>query len=255
MQVFYFGVDISSSPYVILQPIFSKEAPMHEEKLLMDMFMNPEKVPHFVSYAFLASIFLIIVALIVRSSMKLVPTGVQNFMESIIEALLNLCEENIGHHWARPLFPLIGTLFLFILVSNFMGLIPGFSSPTSNINTNAAMAIPVFLATHFYGIRVHGLRYLNHFLGPIRSIVALPLMILMFVIEFIGHLARPLTLSVRLFGNMSAKHYILGVLGILSPAVIPVAILVLGVLVSVIQAFVFTLLTALYLAGAVEEAH
>ena len=136
-----------------------------------------------------------------------------------------------------------------------MGLIPGFMSPTSNINTNAAMALPVFLATHFYGIRVHGFGYLKHFLGPIRNIFALPLMVLMFVIEFIGHIARPLTLSVRLFGNMSAKHYIIGVLGILSPAVIPVAILVLGVLVSVIQAFVFTLLTALYLAGAVEEAH
>jgi F-type H+-transporting ATPase subunit a len=176
-------------------------------------------------------------------------------MESIMEALLNLCEENIGHHWAKPLFPLIATLALFIALCNFMGLIPGFISPTGNINTNAAMAIPVFLATHVYGIRVHGFGYIKHFLGPIRSILALPLMLLMFIIEFIGHLARPLTLSVRLFGNMSAKHYILLVLGILSPAIVPVAILVLGVLVSIIQAFVFTLLTALYLAGAVEEAH
>ncbi len=228
---------------------------MHEEKLLMDIFFNPEVVPHYVSYAFLASILLIVLALIVRSSLKLVPKGTQNVVETIIEALLNLAEENIGHHWARPLFPLIATLALFIATCNFMGLIPGFSSPTSNINTNAAMAIPVFLATHVYGIWVHGFGYIKHFLGPIRSIFALPLMILMFVIEFIGHIARPLTLSVRLFGNMSAKHYILGVLGILAPAVVPVAILVLGVLVSVIQAFVFTLLTALYLAGAVEEAH
>ncbi len=228
---------------------------MHEEKLLMDIFFNPEVVPHYVSYAFLASILLIVLALIVRSSLKLVPTGTQNVVETIIEALLNLAEENIGHHWARPLFPLIATLALFIATCNFMGLIPGFASPTSNINTNAAMAIPVFLATHVYGIWVHGFGYIKHFLGPIRSIMALPLMILMFVIEFIGHIARPLTLSVRLFGNMSAKHYIIGVLGILAPAVVPVAILVLGVLVSVIQAFVFTLLTALYLAGAVEEAH
>lgn len=228
---------------------------MHEEKLLMDIFINPEMVPHYVSYAFLASAILIITALMVRSSLKLVPTGIQNFMETIVEAVLNLSEENIGHHWGKPLFPLLGTLALFIGVCNFMGLIPGFSSPTSNINTNAAMAIPIFLATHFYGIRVHGFSYLKHFLGPIRSIAALPLMILMFVIEAIGHIARPLTLSVRLFGNMSAKHYILMVLGILSPAVVPVAILVLGVLVSVIQAFVFTLLAALYLAGAVEEAH
>jgi F-type H+-transporting ATPase subunit a len=228
---------------------------MHEEKLLMDIFINPETVPHFVSYAVLASVLLIVVSLIVRSSIKLVPRGTQNFMETIAEAILNLCEENIGHHWARHLFPLIATIALFIVICNFMGLIPGFFCPTSNINTNAAMAIPVFLATHIYGMRVHGFGYINHFLGPIRSILALPLMLLMFVIEFIGHLARPLTLSVRLFGNMIAKHYIIGVLAILSPAILPVAILVLGVLVSVIQAFVFTLLSALYLAGAVEEAH
>jgi F-type H+-transporting ATPase subunit a len=228
---------------------------MHEEKLLLDILINPETVPHYVSYAFLASLFLIVVALIVRSSLKLIPTGTQNVMESIVEAILNLCEENIGHHWARPMFPFVATIGLFITVCNFFGLIPGFACPTMNINTNAAMAIPVFIATHIYGVRVHGVKYINHFLGPIRSIMALPLMILMFIIEFIGHLARPLTLSVRLFGNMSAKHYILAVLAILSPAVIPTAILVLGVLVCVIQAFVFTLLSALYLAGAVEEAH
>lgn len=228
---------------------------MHESKLLMDIFINPETIPHYVTFAFLASLLLIALSLVVRSSLQLVPHGTQNVVETIVDALLNLAEENIGHHWAKPLFPLIGTLALFIAVCNFMGLIPGFMSPTSNINTNAAMAIPVFLATHVYGVRVHGFGYIKHFLGPIRSVFALPLMILMFVIEFIGHIARPLTLSVRLFGNMVAKHYIIGVLAILSPWVVPVVILVLGVLVSVIQAFVFTLLTALYLAGAVEEAH
>ncbi len=228
---------------------------MHEEKLLMDIFVNPETVPHFVSYAFLASIILITVSLIVRNSIKLVPAGAQNFMETVVDAILNLCEENIGHHWAKHFFPMIGTIALFIVVCNFMGLIPGFYSPTSNINTNAAMAIPVFLATHIYGIRVHGFSYINHFLGPIRSIFALPLMILMFVIEFIGHLVRPVTLTVRLFGNMVAKHYLLVVLGLISPWFFPTLILLLGTLVSIIQAFVFTLLATLYLAGAVEEAH
>jgi F-type H+-transporting ATPase subunit a len=119
----------------------------------------------------------------------------------------------------------------------------------------ASMAIPVFLATHYYGIKVHGFKYIYHFLGPIRSIAALPLMILMFFIELIGHLVRPITLSVRLFGNMIAKHMILVILGILVPAIVPVAILGLGVIVCVIQAYVFMLLTCLYLAGAVETAH
>jgi len=233
-----------------------KEVPMEmHEVLLMDALISPEVIPHNVSYGILASIILIVSALVVRGSMRLVPTGFQNFLETIAETFLKLSEDNIGHHWAKHFFPLIGTLFMFILVCNIMGLIPGFASPTSNINTNAAMAIPVFLATHIYGIRAHGIKYINHFLGPIRSIVALPLMILMFIIEFIGHLVRPVTLSVRLFGNMVAKHEILLVLAVLAPAILPTLILALGTLVSLIQAFVFTLLATLYLAGAVEEAH
>jgi F-type H+-transporting ATPase subunit a len=228
---------------------------MHEEKLLMDMFLNPEIVPHFVSYAFLASLILITVSLIVKKSVSLVPRGIQNIMEAVVETFLNLCKATIGPHWGVTFFPLIGTLFMFILLCNYMGLIPGFMSPTSNIINNAAMAIPVFLATHFYGIRIHGVGYIKHFVGPIRSVFALPLMILMFIIEFIGHLVRPLTLSVRLFGNMFAKHIMLLVLAMLVPWGFPVAILVLGTLVGLIQAFVFALLTSLYLAGAVEEGH
>lgn len=212
-------------------------------------------IPPYVTYSWLAMIILIAVALFIRRTLKIVPSGIQNFIEILVEELKKLAEENIGHHWARRFFPLIGTLGLYILVCNFMGLIPGFESPTSNINTTASMAVPVFLATHFYGIRVHGIKYINHFLGPMRSIWALPLMLMMFVIEIIGHLARPVTLSVRLFGNMIAKHMILIILALLTPWIVPVAILGLGVLVSVIQAFVFVLLTTLYLAGAVEEAH
>ena len=226
-----------------------------EEVLLMDVLVNPEVIPHNVTHAFLASILLIVVALIVKGSLQLVPKGTQNFMEVIVEGIWKLVDENIGHVWSRQLFPFICTIFLFILVSNFMGLIPGFTAATANVNTNAAMAIPVFLATHFYGIRVHGAAYINHFLGPIRSVAALPLMILMFFVEVIGHFARPLTLTVRLFGNMIGKHIILLVLGIISPWILPTAILGLGVLVSLVQAFVFALLATLYLAGAVEHAH
>jgi len=228
---------------------------MIEEKLLMDVIINPEVIPHNVSYAVLASGILIVVGLIIRSSLQLVPRGIQNFVEVLTEAILKLVDDNIGHKWGRQLFPFICTIFMFILLCNFMGLIPGFSAATANINTNAAMAVPVFLLTHYYGFRAHGIKYLLHFLGPIRSLSALPLMILMFVTEFIGHIARPLTLTVRLFGNMTAKHIILFVLGIISPWVVPTAILGLGVLVSLVQAFVFTLLATLYLAGAVGGAH
>jgi F-type H+-transporting ATPase subunit a len=221
----------------------------------MDFIINPEVVPHYVTYAFLGSIILIAVSLMIRSSMSLVPRGVQNFVEVVAKYMLDLAEETIGHHWGKPFFPLICTIFMYIAVCNFMGLVPGFASPTSNINMTASMALPVFLATHFYGMKVHGAGYIKHFLGPMRNLAALPLMILMFFVETVSHLARPVTLSVRLFGNMIAKHFLLLVLGFLVPWFIPVAVLGLGVLVSVVQALVFALLTTMYLAGAVEEAH
>jgi F-type H+-transporting ATPase subunit a len=226
-----------------------------EEVLLMDLLVKPEVIPHNVTHAFLVSIILIVTALIVRGSLKLVPRGIQNFIEMMVDAIWKLVDDNIGHHWSKTLFPFICTIFLFILLCNFMGLVPGFASATSNVNTNAAMAIPVFLLTHVLGVRVHGVSYINQFLGPIRTLAALPLMILMFFVEVIGHFARPITLTVRLFGNMTGKHIILLVLGIIAPIVAPAVILGLGVLVSVVQAFVFALLATLYLAGAVEAAH
>jgi F-type H+-transporting ATPase subunit a len=230
---------------------------MEEHKMLMDLIINPEVVPHFVSYAFLASILLIGLALLIRGSMSLVPGGVQNFVEIVAKYILDLAEEAIGHHWGRPFFPLICTIFMYIGVCNFMGLVPGFDSPTSNINMTASMAVPVFFATHYYGLKVHGMGYIKHFLGPMRSLIWLPMMVLMFLVESISHLARPVTLSVRLFGNMIAKHFLLLVLAFLLPWFIPAhsAVLMLGVLVAVVQALVFALLTTMYLAGAVEEAH
>lgn len=212
-------------------------------------------IPPYVTYSWLAMIILVGVAIFIRIKMELIPKGVQNFIETLVEALYDLCHENLGSHWAPVLFPLIGTLGLYILLCNLMGLLPGFECPTANINTTASCAVPVFLATHYYGIKVHKFSYIKQFVGPVRSLPAIPLMILMFIVETIGHIARPLTLSVRLFGNMISKHLILGVLALLAPAIIPTAILGLGVLVSVVQAFVFVLLTILYLSGAVAEAH
>ena len=211
-------------------------------------------IPPFVAFSWVATLIILIIAILARKSLSLIPRGVQNLVEVIMEFFLDLVDTNIGH-LGRHFFPFIATIGIYILVCNFLGLIPGCEAPTSNLNTNAALALPVFFATHIYGIKEHGLGYIKHFVGPMRSLPALPLMILMFVIEVIGHITRPLSLSVRLFGNMVAKHKIIIILGLLSPAVVPTAILGLGVLVSVIQAFVFVLLTTLYLAGSVEEAH
>jgi len=224
---------------------------MHEAPIIFPVnVLVAMGIPSFVAFSWIATIIIIGVALLVSRSMKLVPSGTQNVVEVLMEFILNIVDTSIGH-MGRYFFPLVGTLFIYILVSNFLGLFPGCEAPTGNLNTTAALAIPVFLATHYYGIKIHKAGYLNHFVGPIRSLAALPLMILMFFIEIIGHIARPITLSVRLFGNMTAKHMLL----LLAPWILPVPILILGVLVSGVQALVFTLLTALYLAGAVEEAH
>jgi F-type H+-transporting ATPase subunit a len=228
---------------------------MHESPFIFPVnILIHAGIPPFVAFSWVATGIILLVAFLASKSMNLVPRGVQNVVEVIMEFFLDLAESNIGH-MGRHFFPFIATIGIYILVCNFLGLIPGGTAPTDNLNTNAALALPVFFATHIYGVKEHGFGYIKHFVGPMRSLPALPLMILMFVIEVIGHIARPLTLSVRLFGNMVAKHKIIIILGLLSPAVVPTAILGLGVLVSVIQAFVFVLLTTLYLAGAVEEAH
>ena len=219
----------------------------------LNIFVNMG-IPVFVVFSLFAALIIVVLAVIAKSSMKMVPSGVQNLVEVIMEFFLDIAESTIGHQ-GRHFFPFIATIGIYILVCNLLGLFPGGDAPTSNLNTNVALAVPVFLATHIYGIKAHKLNYIKHFVGPIRSLPALPLMILMFIIELIGHLARPLTLSVRLFGNMVAKHKIILIFLLLAPAVVPTLILSLGVLVSVIQAYVFVLLTSLYLAGAVEEAH
>jgi F-type H+-transporting ATPase subunit a len=144
--------------------------------------------------------------------------------------------------------PLIGTLGLFILFSNLLGLVPGFLPPTDNINITAGCAIIVFFSTHIFGFLENGLGYLKHFVGPKWWLA--PIMI---PIEIIGQLARPLSLSLRLFGNITGDHLVLAIFSGLIPLVIPVFALFLGVFVSIIQALVFILLSMMYISGATEH--
>ncbi|MBI5140750.1 MAG: F0F1 ATP synthase subunit A [Nitrospirae bacterium] len=206
-------------------------------------------IPLYVTHAWLVMGGLIMAALAVRGAMAVLPGGFQNVVESVLDIFYDLVNESMGHE-GRKVFPLIASLGLFILFGNFLGLVPGFGAPTGNINTTLALALPVFFLTHILGLKHHGLGYIKHFTGPMPALAPL-----MLPIELIGHVARPVTLAVRLFGNMTAKHYLLAILGVLSPWIIPSAILALGTLVSVIQAYVFVLLTTNYLAGAVEHAH
>jgi F-type H+-transporting ATPase subunit a len=155
----------------------------------------------------------------------------------------------MGEH-GRPFFPLIATLAIFVLVSNLIGLIPGFFPPTANINTTAACAVIVFISTHVVGIKHHGLSYIKHFLGPIAWLAPV-----MFFIEVIGHLSRPVSLTLRLFGNMNGHELVLMIFFGLAPFLVPLPMMLMGVLVSFIQAFVFMLLAMIYIQGSLEHAH
>jgi len=187
-----------------------------------------------------------------KKSADLVPDGkasIRNFMEVLVEQLLGLMENTLGHE-ARRFLPLIGTLAVFILFCNLLGLVPGCLPPTDNINTTAACALTVFFFYHYVGIKKHGWRYIKQFIGPFWPIAPL-----MFIIEIISHLARPLSLSLRLFGNITGDHTVLVIFSMLIPLIVPIAALSLGIFVSVIQSLVFILLSMMYLSGALSEEH
>lgn len=202
-----------------------------------------------VLYTWVVMALLIVVALMVKSSIKTVPSGMQNFFEPIVAAIDNMVEENMGHH-GKAYFPLIAAIAFFILTSNLIALIPGFYPPTANLNTNAAIALTVFAMTHIIGLKEHGLAYLKHFCGPVIWLA--PLIV---PIEIIGHLARPLSLTLRLFGNMYGHEIVLMIFFTLVPFLVPLPMMLMGVMVAFIQTFVFMLLAMIYIAGALEEAH
>lgn len=202
-----------------------------------------------VTYTWLVMLILFTVAFIASRGIKMVPSGWQNLMESVVGGIENLMVETMGPK-GKTYFPLIATFSLFILVSNLIGLVPGMYPPTADLNTNAALALTAFSMTHIIGVKEHGIGYLKHFMGPIAVLAPL-----IFIIEIIGHLARPLSLSLRLFGNMYGHEIVLMIFFALVPLFLPVPMMLMGVLVSFIQAFVFTLLAMIYIAGALEEAH
>lgn len=175
-----------------------------------------------------------------------------NIFEVICEMLLNLMEGIMGDK-AKEHFPLIAAIFVYILACNVIGLIPGVIPPTENLNTNFAVSSVVFLYYNYKGMRTHGVwHYFKHFLGPVVWLGPL-----MFVIEIISHLVRPLSLGIRLFGNMMGDHTVLGIFSEMAPILVPVIFLGLGLFVSLIQAFVFSLLSIVYieLATVTEEHH
>ncbi|HKI49109.1 MAG TPA: F0F1 ATP synthase subunit A [Desulfobacteria bacterium] len=203
-----------------------------------------------VTYTWLTMLILILSALFLAKKVTLVPKGGQNFFEVLISGLENFMVEITGPE-GRFFFPFIATVFLFVLVSNLIGLIPGFFSPTANLNTTLALALCTFVYTHVIGIKFHGAKYIKHFCGPVWWLIPL-----MLPIELIGHLARIMSLSVRLFGNIFGKEMVLAILfGLAGLYLAPLPIMFLGILVCFIQALVFMLLATMYFVGAMEHAH
>ena len=173
----------------------------------------------------------------------------RNSLELIVEGLSALARDNMGPDWRRW-FPFVGTIFFFILISNLLGLVPGVGGATSNVNTTTAWAIISFALYNYVGIRTHGWKYIKQFLGPIPALSWFFLLL-----EPPLHLARILTLSVRLLANMFADHTVVAVWLLLVPFAIPAVFMGLGLIVAVLQAFVFALLTMVYIGLALEEAH
>lgn len=234
-------------------------------------------IPDHVTYTWVVMIVLAVVAFFASRRLELVPHGTQNLMEVVLEQIQQMIDDVMGPE-GRPYLPLIATLGLFIFVANLASLVPGLTGPTTNLNTTAACALVVFFAYHAIGVRKQGaLTYLKHFTGPVPGW----LKPIMFVIELISHLARPLSLTLRLFGNMVGGHILLAVIFLLMGlngligwalhggvvgavigglgSVITIAFTVgflypLKLLVSFLQAFIFMMLTMLYISGAIEDA-
>jgi F-type H+-transporting ATPase subunit a len=186
----------------------------------------------------------------------------RNVAELLVEMLSGLAEQNMGPHWRRY-FPIIGSIFFFVLVANLVGLIPGIEGATRNANVTWAWAAISFLAHQYVGIKEHGAAYVNHFLGPSlfdlhvggKHIHVRALAPLYAPIELLSHLSRLFTLAVRLLANMFADHLVVTVWISLVALVVPAIFMGLGVMVAFLQAYVFAMLSMIYIGLALEEAH
>jgi F-type H+-transporting ATPase subunit a len=214
---------------------------------------NPEHLfPDYIVMSLIVAVALILFFGLASRKLNLVPSKLQSILELIIQTFENLLVEIIGEQGKKYL-PLVATIGLFILVCNLLGLVPGFMSPTSKLNVTVGCALAVFVYYHWQGIKSQGLfKYLKHFSGPIPLLAPLLL-----PIEIISHFSRPVSLSVRLFGNIFAEELLILVIASIIPFFVPLPFMAIAIFTAIIQAFVFVLLSCIYIGGAVahEEEH
>jgi len=187
---------------------------------------------------------IILFAVLATRNLQLKPQGWQNFLEMVMNALLEQIDANMGSR-GRKLAPLVITLFLFLVVGNELGLIPGLKSPTADLNTTLGLALMIVIIVHILGVMNKGpVRYFKHFFEPFIPFV---------IINIIEEIAKPITLSFRLFGNILAGEILLLILGMLVPYVVPTAWLAFSVFVGIVQAFIFTMLSISYLSNSLAD--
>lgn len=214
----------------------------------------------FVSHLILTAIIILLIAKMATKSLRAVPIGTQNVVEAYLGGVITMGKDVIGEERARKYLPLVATLGLFVLINNLIGIIPGFESPTSNINVTLVLALVVFLYYNYEGIKAQGaFTYFKNFvhLGEMNPIAKFAMSLLMYPIEFVSHLSRIVSLSFRLFGNIKGDDLFLWVILMLAPWFVPMMPLALLTFMAFLQSFVFMILTYVYLAGAIalEEDH
>jgi len=216
-------------------------------------FLGHSQEVQLIIHTLLAAILAIGVAKLATRNLQIVPQGCQNVMEAVINGILYVGEDITNKEVARKYLPLAGSLAIFIFFGNLMEIIPGFEPPTGNVNLTLTLAIIVFLYYHYEGIKAQGLgHYIAHFAGPVKWLSPL-----MFPVEIISHFSRIISLSFRLFGNIKGDDLFLLVLLMLAPWVFPLAGFALMSFSAFLQAFIFMVLTYVYIYGAVtgsEEA-
>jgi len=214
---------------------------------------NPASpVPDYLVMVITVALLLIVLLGLASRGLSLIPSKRQSFLELIVQGFEGQLVEIIGEE-GRKFLPMIATVGLFVFSANMIGLVPGFMSPTSKLNVTAGCALTVFFYYHWQGMKAQGVfKYLKHFAGPIPALAPLLL-----PIELISHFSRPVSLSLRLFGNIFAEELLIVIIASIVPFVLPLPFMAVAIFTSVIQAFVFVLLACIYIAGAVahEEEH
>lgn len=213
---------------------------------------DPSKdvIPSHIVMAVIVTAVIIIFFKMTVKNLSLFPDRMQNALEMFYKFFQGLVDDMMGHE-GRKFIPVLGTLALFIAISNLIGLLPEMGSPTANLNVTAGCAVFIFLYYHYHGVKKHGLwGYIKTFMGP-----AWWLAWLILPIEIVSHFSRPLSLAMRLFGNIFGEDLVIIIIASLVPFVAPLPVMGLAVFTSLLQAFIFIMLSTIYLAGAMAEEH